>query len=121
MADGSRRHVDPDDSKSGSPVTSYKLILLGWGETEIGLATAVMHYRHYLLHYPLVGSRRVRSPRNFVALGVLILAAGAAYLAVTNSVVHLMVASAVLGVGHLMFTIGGQSMVARRSKATDGC
>lgn len=22
------------------PVTSYKLILLGWGETEIGLATA---------------------------------------------------------------------------------
>src|SRR5699024_7560954 len=49
---------------------------------------------------------------------VVILAAGAAYLALTNSVVHLMVASAVLGVGHLMFTIGGQSMVARRSKAT---
>src|SRR5699024_6290369 len=49
---------------------------------------------------------------------VVILAAGAAYLALTNNVVHLMVASAVLGVGHLMFTIGGQSMVARRSRAT---
>ncbi|OAV61193.1 MFS transporter [Enteractinococcus helveticum] len=101
------------------PVTSYKLILLGWGETEIGLATAAYALLPLFVALPFGRLQaRLRSPRNFVALGVLILAAGAAYLAVTNSVVHLMVASAVLGVGHLMFTIGGQSMVARRSKAT---
>src|SRR5699024_3874712 len=101
------------------PVTSYKLILQGWGETEIGLATAAYALLPLFVALPFGRLQaRLRSPRNFVALGVLILAAGAAYLAVTNSVVHLMVASAVLGVGHLMFTIGGQSMVARRSKAT---
>lgn len=101
------------------PVTSYKLILLGWGETEIGLATAAYALLPLFVALPFGRLQaRLRSPRNFVALGVLILAAGAAYLAVTNSVVHLMVASAVLGLGHLMFTIGGQSMVARRSKAT---
>src|SRR5699024_7165391 len=40
-----------------------------------------------------------------------------AYLAITDHLVQLMVASALLGIGHLMFTIGGQSMVARRSRA----
>src|SRR5699024_6677341 len=60
---------------------------------------------------------RLASPRNFVALGITILAVGAAYLAITDHLVQLMVASALLGIGHLMFTIGGQSMVARRSRA----
>ena len=101
------------------PVTSYKLILLGWGETEIGIATAAYALLPLFVALPFGRLQaRLRSPRNFVALGVLILAAGAGYLALTNHVIHLMVASAVLGVGHLMFTIGGQSMVARRSRAT---
>ena len=101
------------------PVTSYKLILLGWGETEIGLATAAYALLPLFVALPFGRLQaRLRSPRNFVALGVLILAAGAAYLALTNNVIHLMVASAVLGIGHLMFTIGGQSMVARRSRVT---
>ncbi|GAA4117973.1 MFS transporter [Enteractinococcus coprophilus] len=101
------------------PVTSYKLILLGWGETEIGIATAAYALLPLFVALPFGRLQaRLRSPRNFVALGVLILATGAAYLALTNNVIHLMIASAVLGVGHLMFTIGGQSMVARRSRAT---
>jgi len=102
------------------PVTSYKLILLGWGETEIGIATAAYALLPLFLALPFGRMQsRLKSPRNFVALGIVILAAGAAYLALTGDVVHLMLASAVLGVGHLMFTIGGQSMVARRSRGTD--
>lgn len=100
------------------PVTSYKLILLGWGETEIGIATAA--YALLPLFMALPFGRllsRVKSPRNFVALGIAVLAIGAAYLALTDNIIQLMIASAVLGVGHLMFTIGGQSMVARRSRA----
>lgn len=101
------------------PVTSYKLILLGWGETEIGIATAAYALLPLFLALPFGRLQsRLKSPRNFVALGIVILALGAAYLALTGNVIHLMVASAVLGVGHLMFTIGGQSMVARRSRAT---
>lgn len=101
------------------PVTSYKLILLGWGETEIGIATAAYALLPLFLALPFGRLQsRLKSPRNFVALGIVILALGAAYLALTGNVIDLMVASAVLGVGHLMFTIGGQSMVARRSRAT---
>lgn len=101
------------------PVTSYKLILLGWGETEIGIATAAYALLPLFVALPFGRLQaRLRSPRNFVALGIFILAAGAAYLALTDSVVHLMFASAMLGVGHLMFTVGGQSMVARRSRGT---
>src|SRR5699024_3490125 len=85
------------------PVTSYKLILLGWGETQIGLATASYALLPLLLALPFGRLlSRLASPRNFVALGTTILA---------------VVASALLGIGHLMFTIGGQSMVARRSRA----
>lgn len=100
------------------PVTSYKLILLGWGETEIGIATAAYALLPLFLALPFGRLQaRLRSPRNFVALGVIVLALGAAYLAGTAHVVHLMLASAVLGVGHLMFTIGSQTMIARRSSA----
>lgn len=102
------------------PVTSYKLILLGWGETEIGIATAAYALLPLFLALPFGRLQsRLKSPRNFVALGIVILTLGAAYLALTGDVIQLMLASAVLGVGHLMFTIGGQSMVARRSRATD--
>lgn len=99
------------------PVTSYKLILLGWGETEIGIATAAYALLPLFLALPFGRMQsRLKSPRNFVALGIFILALGAAYLALTAQVMHLMIASAVLGIGHLMFTVGGQSMVARRSR-----
>lgn len=102
------------------PVTSYKLILLGWGETEIGLATAAYALLPLFLALPFGRLQgRLKSPRNFVALGITVLALGAAYLAFTDHIVQLMVASAVLGIGHLMFTIGGQSMIARRSRAVN--
>src|SRR5690625_6874718 len=43
---------------------------------------------------------------------------GVAYRAQMDHVIEMMISYAELGVGHLMFTIGGQSMVARRSRAT---
>src|SRR5699024_11581729 len=68
------------------PVTSYKLILLGWGETEIGIATAAYALLPLFLALPFGRMQsRLKSPRNFVALGIVILAAGAAYLALTGA------------------------------------
>src|SRR5690625_6553237 len=43
---------------------------------------------------------------------------GVAYRAQMDHVIEMMISYAELGVGHLMFTIGGQSMVARWSRAT---
>src|SRR5699024_8383957 len=102
------------------PVTSYKLILMGWGETEIGFATAAYALLPLFLALPFGRMQsRLKSLRIFVALCTVILAAGAAYFALTGDVVHLMIASAVLGVAHLMFTIGTKSMVARRTRGTN--
>src|SRR5699024_11703412 len=100
------------------PVTSYKLILLGWGETQIGLATASYALLPLLLALPFGRLlSRLASPRNFVALGITILAVGAAYLAITDHLVQLMVAYALLGFGHLIFTIGCTSIFSIRSRA----
>src|SRR5699024_677423 len=71
------------------PVTSYKLILWGWGETEIGIATAAYALLPLFLALPFGRMQsRLKSPRNFVAFGIVILAAGAAYLALTGDVVQ---------------------------------
>src|SRR5690625_4190131 len=98
------------------PVTSYKLISLGWGETEIGIATAAYALLPLFLALPFGRLQgRLRSPRNFVALGIAILAVGAAYLALTEHVIEMMIASAVLGVGHVRCTPSVSSMLARRA------
>src|SRR5690625_4782869 len=85
------------------PVTSYKLILLGWGETEIGIATAAYALLPLFLALPFGRLQsRLKSPRNFVALGIFILALGAAYLALTEHLIEKRIASARLGGGPLI-------------------
>ncbi|MFC7403348.1 MFS transporter [Citricoccus sp. GCM10030269] len=98
------------------PVTSYKLLDFGAGETTVGLATAA-----YAI-LPLVAamwlgrlSGRLRTLRGMIALGALILGLGGVGLTVGNSVALLMVSSAVLGMGHLVFTIAGQTAIGRRA------
>jgi MFS family permease len=100
------------------PVTSYKLLTLGADETAVGLATAA-----YAI-VPLVSAMwlgrvtgRLPSLRGMIALGALVMALAGAALAWSSSVLMIMVASALLGMGHLVFTIAGQAAIGRRAPA----
>lgn len=100
------------------PVTSYRLIQLGAGETAIGLATAA-----YAI-LPLITamwlgrlSSRLDSLRGIIALGAAVMAVSGIGLAIGGSVALIMVASAVLGMGQLMFTVTGQAAIGRRAPA----
>lgn len=99
------------------PVTTYKLLSLGADSVTVGLVTAA-----YAV-LPLVTAMwlgritdRVRELRTMVLLGALVLGLGAAALSVAPGVVLVAVASALLGMGHLVFTIAGQSAVARYAR-----
>jgi MFS family permease len=98
------------------PVTSYKLLSLGAGETAVGLATAAYAILPLVFAMTL-GRVSSRQPtlRGMIALGALILALGGAGLALGHTVWAVMVASAVLGMGHLVFTIAGQTAIGRRA------
>ncbi|WP_417234940.1 MFS transporter [Arthrobacter sp.] len=98
------------------PVTTYKLIDLGSDATVIGLVTAA-----YAI-LPVVTAMwlgrltdRIPGLRAMVAIGAVILGLGAAGLALAGSNLWVAAASAVLGMGHLVFTIAGQSAIARFS------
>lgn len=98
------------------PVTSYKLLTLGADEAAVGLATAA-----YAI-VPLVSAMwlgrvtgRLPSLRGMIAIGAFVMALSGAALAWGNSVLLVMVASALLGMGHLVFTIAGQAAISRRA------
>ncbi|HEX2248511.1 MAG TPA: MFS transporter [Arthrobacter sp.] len=96
------------------PVISYKLLALGGDAAVIGVVTAV-----YAI-LPVVAalwlgrvSDRVQSLRGMVVLGAVLLSVAALLLAAAGNFLWIGVASALLGMGHLVFTIAGQSAIAR--------
>jgi MFS family permease len=100
-------------------VVTYKLLELGADVMIVGLVTAT-----YAL-LPLVAAMwlgrmtdRTRRLGAVMAIGAVMLAVGAAGLALAHTVPLVASFSAVLGMGHLVFTIGGQSFIARY--AADG-
>ncbi|WP_423446994.1 MFS transporter [Kocuria sp. KSNUG] len=102
------------------PITSYKLLGLGADPVVIGLTTAA-----YAL-LPLVTavwlgrmSDRIPQLRLLILAGVGFLALAGVGLALANSVWLIFAASAVLGMGHLCFTIGGQTAIARYAADRD--
>ena len=102
------------------PITSYKLLGLGADPVVIGLTTAA-----YAL-LPLVSavwlgrmSDRIPQLRLLILSGVGLLALAGVGLALANSVGLVFAASAVLGMGHLCFTIGGQTAIARYAQDKD--
>ncbi|MEX5301944.1 MFS transporter [Kocuria sabuli] len=98
------------------PVTTYKLLSLEADSVTIGLVTAA--YAVLPLATAMWLGRmtdRVRDLRTMVIAGALVLALGAGGLAVAPTVALVATASALLGMGHLLFTIAGQSAVARFS------
>lgn len=100
------------------PVTSYKLLALGAGETAVGLATAAYAVLPLFLAMSMGRwSSRLPSLRKMLVLGAFIIGLGGVGLAMGDRVAVLMGASTALGMGHLVFTIAGQSAISRHAPA----
>ncbi|WP_461189987.1 MFS transporter [Arthrobacter sp. Z4-13] len=96
------------------PVVTYKLLELEADAMIVGLVTAA--YAVLPLAAAMWLGRmtdRTRRLGAMMAAGAVMLAAGASGLALAPNVPLVAAASAVLGMGHLVFTIAGQSSVAR--------
>lgn len=96
------------------PVTTYKLLALEAGPLAVGIVTAV-----YAL-LPLVSAMwlgrlaaRLGGLRHMMAIGCVLLAAGAAGIALAPTLALVAAGSALLGMGHLVFTVAGQAAVAK--------
>lgn len=101
-------------SNFARPLISYKVLALGGDSISVGLTSA-----SYAL-VPVAAalwlgriSDRRRSVRGIVAVGALFLAAGPFVLSLSPSLLLVAVASALLGMGQLCFTIAGQAAIAR--------
>lgn len=94
------------------PITSYKLLGLGADPVVIGLTTAA-----YAL-LPLVSAVWLGRMSDRIPQLRLLILAGVG-LALADSVWLIFTASAVLGMGHLCFTIGGQTAIARYAQDKD--
>ncbi|EMY32845.1 putative drug resistance efflux protein [Arthrobacter crystallopoietes BAB-32] len=96
------------------PVISYKILALGGDAAAIGIVTALY------ATLPVVAalwlgrvSDRVASLRGMVVTGAVLLAVASVLLVLAPGIALIGAASAVLGLGHLVFTIAGQSAIAR--------
>jgi len=96
------------------PVTTYKLISFGSGSFTVGAVTAAYAILP-LFTAMLLGrvSSRIRRIRFLMVAGVGLIALGGLGVNLAPNALTVALASAVLGLGHLMFTIGGQSSIAR--------
>jgi MFS family permease len=96
------------------PLISYKVLALGGDSISVGMTSAA--YALVPVAAALWLGRvtdRSRSLRGIVVSGALLLAAGPFVLSASPSLVLVTMASAILGMGHLCFTIAGQSAIAR--------
>jgi MFS family permease len=101
-------------SNLARPLISYKVLALGGDSISVGLTSAsyALVPVAAALWLGRVSDRR-RSLRGIVVVGALFLAVGPVVLSVSPSLLLVIVASALLGMGQLCFTIAGQSAIAR--------
>lgn len=97
------------------PITSYRALALGADARAIGLITAAYAILPVLVALPLGRLADRWRPAPLVSAGAVLLAAGSALLGVAPSLAALGVWSAVLGLGHLSFMVGAQTLIAQRS------
>ena len=97
------------------PMTSYRLLALGEGSTSIGVVTAAFALAPLFLALPL--SRLTTGRRTAVlgALGSSIMVVGALGLALMTTTVQAVVASAVLGAGHIGLMLALQILITQES------
>ena len=100
------------------PVTSYKLLAFGADAVAVGIATASYAVIPLVIAVTLGRlSDRMLRLRPLLAIGAAGLGLGGVGLALAPNLYAVIAASAVLGFGHLAFTIAGQSAIARYSGA----
>lgn len=96
------------------PITSYRLLGLGAGASEVGFVTAAFALLPLFLAIPLGRSAdRRRAP--LVTVGCAIQVLACVLLAWAHTPLTLGAASAVLGLGHLGVALGVQEVIARES------
>lgn len=96
------------------PLISYKVLALGGDSVAVGLTSASFALLPVAIALWLgrMSDRRT-SMKGITLAGTLLLAAGPFLLSAAPTLLLVGVASAVLGIGHLCFTIAGQSAIAR--------
>ncbi len=97
------------------PMTSYRLLGLGFGAREVGLVAAAFALLPLFLAIPLGRYADRRHGLRLLTLGCGVQLIGCLLLASAESPLGLGAASAVLGLGHLGLALGAQSVVARDS------
>lgn len=97
------------------PAVSYRALALGADERAIGVITAVYALLPLLVAVPL--GRRTDHGRcaPLLVVGVALISGGCALSGLAGSLPVMAAWSGVMGLGHLCFVIGAQSIVARRS------
>ncbi|WP_405410690.1 MFS transporter [Streptomyces decoyicus] len=101
------------------PAVSYRALALGADERAIGVITAVYALLPLLVAVPL--GRRTDHGRcaPLLVVGVALISGGCALSGLAASLPVMAAWSGVMGLGHLCFVIGAQSIVARRSAPED--
>ncbi|MGW1840317.1 MFS transporter [Streptomyces sp. NPDC002067] len=101
------------------PAVSYRALALGADERAIGVITAVYALLPLLVAVPL--GRRTDHGRcvPLLVTGVALITGGCALSGLAASLPVMAAWSGVMGLGHLCFVIGAQSIVARRSAPED--
>ncbi|WP_328889819.1 MFS transporter [Streptomyces sp. NBC_00316] len=101
------------------PAVSYRALSLGADERAIGVITGVYALLPLFAAVPL--GRRTDHGRcaPLLPLGVVLIAGGCALSGTSGSLPALAAWSGVMGLGHLCFVIGAQSIVARQSSAAE--
>ncbi|WP_307097931.1 MFS transporter [Arthrobacter sp. V1I9] len=96
------------------PLISYKVLALGGDSVAVGLTSASFALLPVAIALWLgrLSDRRT-SMKGITLAGTLLLATGPLLLSAAPSLLLVAVSSAVLGIGHLCFTIAGQSAIAR--------
>ncbi|MER6687860.1 MFS transporter [Streptomyces minutiscleroticus] len=97
------------------PAVSYRALALGAGETAVGVVAGVYALLPLFAAVPL--GRRTDRGRcaPLLPAGVVLIAGGCAFSGLVDSLVAMAAWSGVMGLGHLCFVIGAQSIVARQS------
>jgi MFS family permease len=97
------------------PMTSYRLLGLGWGPGAVGVVAAAFALLPLFLAIPLGRHADRRNGASLLVVGCAVQCLACFLLAGARSPWTLGGASAVLGLGHLSLALGVQAVVARES------